>query len=144
MCIRDRAGVEGTVLSLVPPGKTFVVSKLCKSLGVPLRQMSIKGGKVLVGADAARGSKPPKARARRSASGGAPRAGAGNADAAKGESSGGAAKAQNAPVVGARDGDGAPREKVRRGYPKLAPGPTRNKAKAKAKSAGGRRPSFGG
>ena len=44
-----RAGVAGTVLSLVPPGKAFVVSKLTKALGVPLRDMRIKGGVIEVG-----------------------------------------------------------------------------------------------
>ena len=42
-------GSLGTVLTLVPPGKAFVVSKLTKALGVPLQDMHVKGGKVLVG-----------------------------------------------------------------------------------------------
>ena len=41
-----RAGTPGTVVSLCPPGKAFVVSKLTKALGVPLVDLHIKGGKV--------------------------------------------------------------------------------------------------
>ena len=41
-----RAGAPGTVLSVVPQNKAFVVTKLAKALGVPLHQMMIKGGEI--------------------------------------------------------------------------------------------------
>ena len=47
-----RAGVHGTVVSIVPPGKTFVVSKLTSAVGVPLVPMSIEGGELRAGAHA--------------------------------------------------------------------------------------------
>ena len=41
-----RAGATGTVLSVVPQNKAFIVTKLAKALGVPLHQMMIKGGEI--------------------------------------------------------------------------------------------------
>ena len=41
-----RAGAPGTVLSVVPQNKAFVVTKLAHALGVPLHQMMIKGGEI--------------------------------------------------------------------------------------------------
>eukprot|EP00900_Chrysochromulina_parva_P012403 jgi/Chrpa1/21163/Chrysochromulina_OHIO_Genome00024670-RA len=41
-----RAGAPGTVLSVVPQNKAFVVTKLANALGVPLHQMMIKGGEI--------------------------------------------------------------------------------------------------
>ena len=54
-----RAGEPGTVLSLVQPGKAFVVAKMTKALGVELHDMQIKGGAVEVvpGAAAAVGGR---------------------------------------------------------------------------------------
>ena len=43
-----RAGEDGTVVSFVPPGRAFVVSKLAQRLGVPLYQMQLKGGELNV------------------------------------------------------------------------------------------------
>ena len=47
--------VIAQVVSIVPPGRAFVVSKLTRQLGVPLTPLMVKGGKLIVdGGSAAR------------------------------------------------------------------------------------------
>ena len=101
-----RAGKDGTVLSLAPPGKAFVVDKLTKSLGVPLHEMHIKGGDIHV--------TPRQYGSRRVASSGVKakvRKARGTRAAGDGGGSGGAG--------GGGKKKGAP--KVKRGYPKQQP-----------------------
>jgi superfamily II DNA/RNA helicase len=100
-----RAGVAGVVLSIVPPGRAFVVDKLTSALGVPLRDMHIKGGTLH--------SAPRRRRA------------AGGARARGGGASGAAGRAGRKPTQRERaeKADGATRSaSKKRGYPKLPPG----------------------
>ena len=161
-----RAGVQGTVVSLVPPGKAFVVGKLCKKLGVPLEEVSIKGGKVNVGPlpkggtkGGSKGRGAAKTRVRRNNPPGdgtlsaspspstkqssAQAAGGGGGEEAPREKV--RTKQSSAKAAGGGGGEEAPREKkVRRGYPKLQPGPTRSKgSKAKVRGTSSRRGRLG-